>query len=76
MLKASHVLYDNDPRYRGRTIVVVRVDGSHAICKSVSRQVKVRLNYIFSDGEQRRSGYSTIALDGTSAPASLSVYYY
>jgi hypothetical protein len=61
MLKAGQVLYDNDPRYRGRTIEVLRVDGPYAICKSIARQQKVRLDYIFSDGEPRRSGYSTIA---------------
>jgi len=71
MLKAGQLLYDNDPRYRGRTLQVIRVDGPHAICKSVARQVKVRLNYIFSDGEPRRSGYSTIVPDSTSASASL-----
>jgi len=29
------------------------------------RQVKVRLDYIFSDGKPRRSGYSTGAEDGS-----------
>jgi hypothetical protein len=29
------------------------------------RQVKVRLDYIFSDGKPRRSGYSTVAEDGS-----------
>jgi len=61
MLKAGQVLYDNDPRYRGRKVEIVRVDGSYAICNSGPRQVKVRLDYIFSDGQPRRSGYSTVA---------------
>jgi hypothetical protein len=59
MLKAGQILYDNDPRYRGRKLEVVRVEGSHAVCMCGPRQVKVRLEYIFSDGQQRRSGYST-----------------
>jgi hypothetical protein len=61
MPEAGQVLYDNDPRYRGRKIEVVRVEGSYAICKSGPRQVKVRLDRIYSDGIPRRSGYSTIA---------------
>jgi hypothetical protein len=59
MLEAGQVLYDNDPRYRGRNVQVVRVDGSYAVCMCGPRQVKVRLDYIFSDGQSRRSGYST-----------------
>ena len=42
MLKAGQVLYDNDPRYRGRKVEVVRVEGSYAVCMSGPRQVKVR----------------------------------
>jgi hypothetical protein len=61
MLKTGQVLYDNDPRYRGRKVEVVRVEGSYAVCMCGPRQVKVRLDYIFSDGEPRRSGYSTVA---------------
>jgi len=60
MLKAGQVLYDNDPRYPGRKVEVVRVEGSFAICKCGPRQMQIRLAYIFSDGEPRRSGYSTI----------------
>ena len=61
MLNAGQVLYDNDPRYRGRKIEVVCIDGSHAVCVCGSRKVTVRLDYIFSDGVPRRSGYSTVA---------------
>jgi len=61
VLKAGQILYDNDPRYRGRKLKVVRVEGSYATCMCGPRQVKVRLDYIFSDGEPRRSGYSTVA---------------
>ena len=61
MLIAGQVLYDSDPRYRGRKVEVVRIEGSHAICKSGPREVKIRLDCIFSDGKPRRSGYSTVA---------------
>jgi hypothetical protein len=63
MLKAGQVLYDNDPRHRGRKVEVVRIEGSYAVCLSGPRQVKVRLDYIFSDGKPRRSCYSTVAED-------------
>jgi hypothetical protein len=59
MLEAGQVLYDNDPRYRGRKVEVVRVDGPYAVCMCGPRQVRVRLDDIFSDGQSRRSGYST-----------------
>jgi hypothetical protein len=64
VLMAGQILHDNDPRYRGRKLEVVRVEGSYAICMCGPRQVKVRLDYIFSDGELKRSGYSTSAEDG------------
>jgi hypothetical protein len=63
VLKAGQILYDNDARYRGRKLEVVRVEGSYAVCMCGPRQVKVRLDYIFSDGKPRRSGYSTVAED-------------
>jgi hypothetical protein len=65
MLKAGQVLYDNDPRYRGRKVEVVRVEGSYAVCMCGPRQVKVRLDYIFSDGKPRGSGYSTVVEDSS-----------
>jgi hypothetical protein len=71
MLTAGQVLYDNDPRYRGRKVEVVRVEGSFAICKCGPRQMQIRLASIFSDGEPRRSGYSTVA-PNDGAPSSTS----
>jgi hypothetical protein len=67
VLKVGQILHDNDPRYRGRKLEVVRVEGSYAVCMCGPRQVKVRLDYIFSDGKPRRSGYSTGAVDGSSS---------
>jgi hypothetical protein len=64
MLKAGQVLYDNDRRYRGRKVEVARVEGSYAVCMCGPRQVKVRLDYIFSDHKPRRSGYSMVVEDG------------
>jgi hypothetical protein len=61
MLTAGQTLYDNDPRYRGRTVEVVRIEGSFAICKCGPRHVQIRLTNIFDDGEPKRSGYSTVA---------------
>jgi hypothetical protein len=64
-LKPGQILHDNDPRYRGRKLEVVRVEGSYAVCMCGPRQLKVRLDYIFNDGKPRRSGYSTIAEGGS-----------
>jgi len=50
VLKPGQILYDNDPRYRGRKLEVARVEGSYAVCTFGPRQVKVRLDYMFSDG--------------------------
>ena len=61
MLEKGQILYDNDPRYPGREVEVVRVEDSYAICKSGPRQMKVRLDRIHSDGAPRHSGYSTVA---------------
>jgi hypothetical protein len=69
MLKTGQVLYDNDQRYRGRKVEVVRVEGAYAVCMCGPRQVKVRLDYIFSDGQPRRSGYSTAPEVGLSSSA-------
>lgn len=71
MLTAGQVLYDNDPRYRGRRVEFIRVEGSHALCKSGPLQVKIRLDRIFSDGQYRRSGYTSVALSGSADPAEL-----
>jgi hypothetical protein len=65
VLKAGQILYDNDPRYRGRKVEVVRVEGSYAVCMCGPREVKVRLEYIYSDSKPRRSGYSTITEEGS-----------
>jgi hypothetical protein len=64
VLKAGQILYDNDPRYRGRKVEVVRVEGSYAVCMCGPRQVRVRLDQVHSDGKPRRSGYSTDAEKG------------
>jgi hypothetical protein len=48
-----------DPRYRGRKVEVVRIEGSYAVCMCGPRQVRIRLEHIFSDGQLRRFGYST-----------------
>jgi len=61
MIEKGQILYDNDPRYPGRKLEVVRVEDSYAICKSGPRQMKVRLDRIHSDGAPRHSGYSTVA---------------
>jgi len=60
VFKPGQVLYDNDPRYRGRKVEFIRIDGQYAICWSGPIQVKIRLDRIFTDNEPRRFGYSAI----------------
>jgi hypothetical protein len=72
VLKPGQVLYDNDLRYRGRKIEFIRIEGSHAICKSGPLQVKVRLDRIFFDHQPRRSGYTTVLPIDTTVPSSCS----
>jgi len=61
-----------------RAIVAGRLKSSalrvptQSVCVSGPRQVKVRLDYSFSDGKPRRPGYSTVAEnDGLSGSAGL-----
>jgi hypothetical protein len=60
MLHVGQVLYDNDPRYRGRTVKVIRVEERCLVCKCGPRDVIIRRDRVHSDGEQRRSGYSIV----------------
>ena len=60
MLHVGQVLYDNDPRYRGRTVEVIRVEERCFVCKCGPREVTIRRDRVHSDGEQRRSGYSIV----------------
>jgi hypothetical protein len=58
MLYVGQILHDNDPRYRGRTVEVVRIKEHHLVCRCGPREVIIRRDRVFSDAEQRRSGYS------------------
>jgi hypothetical protein len=58
MLHVGQILYDNDPRYSGRTVEVFRIEERYLVCKCGPREVIIRHDRVHSDGEQRRSGYS------------------
>src|ERR1700675_4013545 len=58
MLQVGQILYDNDPRYSGRTVEVIRIEERYLVCKCGPREVIIRHDRVHSDGEQRRSGYS------------------
>src|ERR1700687_6079815 len=58
MLRVGQILYDNDPRYSGRTVEVVRIKERYLVCKCGPREVIIRHDRVHSDAEQRRSGYS------------------
>jgi hypothetical protein len=58
MLQVGQILYDNDPRYPGRQVEVVKVEDRRVICKCGPREVTIRPDRVHMDGERRRSGYS------------------
>ncbi len=60
MLHVGQVLYDNDPRYSGRTVEVSRVEERRLVCKCGPREVIIQRDRVHSDGEQHRSGYSIV----------------
>jgi hypothetical protein len=61
MLHVGQILYDNDPRYIGRTVEITRIEQRYIVCKCGPREVIIRHDRIRSDAEQRRSGYSIAA---------------
>jgi len=72
MLHVGRILYDNDPRYSGRTVEVIRIEERHLVCKCGPREVIIRRERIHSDAEQRRSGYSLVpprAISGREKPS-------
>jgi hypothetical protein len=58
-LHVGQILYDNDPRYEGRKVEIVRVEDRRIICKCGPREVTIRRDRVHLDGERRRSGFST-----------------
>lgn len=60
-LEPGTIIYDNDPRHNGRTVGVLRTDGSTVICRGKGRDVRIRLDRIHTDGKPRHQGFSTIA---------------
>ena len=61
MLHVGQILYDNDPRYSGRTVEIIRIEQRYLVCKCGPREVIIRHDRVHSDAEQRRSGYSIAA---------------
>jgi len=61
MLHIGQILYDNDPRYSGRTVEIIRIDQRYLVCKCGPREVIIRHDRVHGDAEQRRSGYSIAA---------------
>jgi hypothetical protein len=50
MLHVGQVLYDNDPRYRGRTVEVSRVEERRLVCKCGPREVIIQRDRVHNDG--------------------------
>jgi hypothetical protein len=60
MLNVGQILYDNDPRYSGRAVEIIRIEERYLVCKCGPREVIIRHDRVHSDAEQRRSGYSLV----------------
>jgi hypothetical protein len=61
MLHVGQILYDNDPRYTGRTVEIIRIEQRYLVCKCGPREVIIRHDRVHSDGGQHPSGYSIAA---------------
>ena len=61
MFYIGQILYDNDPRYSGRTVEIIRIEQRYLVCKCGPREVIIRHDRVHSDAEQHRSGYSIAA---------------
>jgi hypothetical protein len=61
VIKPGNIVKDNDPRERGCIAYVVRVTETHAHLRRASgRETRVRLDRIFTDEKDRRSGWSKV----------------
>jgi hypothetical protein len=58
MLHIGQILYDNDPRYSGRAVEIIRIEERYLVCKCGPREVIIRHERIYTEAGQRRSGYS------------------
>jgi hypothetical protein len=58
MLHVGQILYDNDPRYSGRTVEVIRIEERYLVCKCGPREVIIRHERVYTEAGQHRSGYS------------------
>ena len=58
-VKEGDTLVDNDPRCPGRTLKVLAVGDTKAVCENVpGRRVMVSLARIYDDEKTRRSGFT------------------
>lgn len=61
-LKASDVICDNDPRMKGRKLLVERIECQYVYARPCANpkaaQVRLLLNRVHTDGKPRKSGFS------------------
>ena len=64
-MKSGDKLRDNDPRmYSGnRVLTIIEIDETHVKAQQGNlHPVRIRKDRIFSDGKQRRSGFTLIGI--------------
>lgn len=60
MVQPGMKLRDNDPRFKGRVVTVKSVLGDYAQYQAGKRTAKIRLDRIYDDGKERKSGFSVV----------------
>jgi hypothetical protein len=66
-LHVGQILYDNDPRYEGRRVEIVRVEDRRIICKCGPREVTIRRDRV------RRARGTSQGAKSPAEPAAISV---
>lgn len=59
-IKVGDVLRDNDPRFKGRTVVVVYAGDTYVSYAGKSRWCSIKTRRIFTDGKKRAQGWNLI----------------
>jgi len=60
-MKVGQMIKDNDPRVGNRVLKIIDFDGDYAIAKQGRlHSVRIRVDRIYNDGKQRRSGFSLL----------------
>lgn len=60
-IKRGAVLRDNDPRNKGRMVIVTRVEADRVVYASKTRTCHISKARIFTDGKKRAQGWNVVS---------------